>query len=399
MDTTHGSDLELGGLPQRILSPSSFKGFDMDMFRVAHATAPDWRQAANACLAQIGDIPAEANLGFLYVTDLLAGDLPNILNFLKEQTDILDWVGSVGIGVCATSREYNDQPALSMMIADFPTESFRVFPAIKSDIDEFSKYRAWCEKADAHFGVVHGDPRNPKTPTFIAELAEAINDGYLVGGLSSSRGPNFQIAGGLTEGGLSGVLFSSRVPVATAHTQGCSPLGQKHQITECQNNIAIRIDDRPALEVFNEEVGEVLARDLARAAGYIFAGFPIKGSDTGDYVVRNLMGVDAENKLLAVGGYLNPGDTIMFCRRDIRTAYEDLLRMLRDIKSRLGGRPKGGVYYSCLGRGVHMFGEDSAELRAIRQELGDIPLVGFFANGEISHNRLYGFTGVLTLFS
>jgi small ligand-binding sensory domain FIST len=274
-----------------------------------------------------------------------------------------------------------------------------VFPAIKSDIDEFTEHRAWCEQADAHFGVVHGDPRNPKTPAFIAELAEAINDGYLVGGLSSSRGPNFQIAGGLTEGGLSGVLFSSRVPVATAHTQGCSPLGQKHQITECRNNIAIRIDDRPALDVFNEEVGEVLVRDLSRAAGYIFAGFPIKGSDTGDYVVRNLMGVDTENKLLAVGGYLNPGDTIMFCRRDIRTAYEDLIRMLRDIKSRLGGRPKGGVYYSCLGRGVHMFGADSAELRAIRQELGDIPLVGFFANGEISHNRLYGFTGVLTLFS
>jgi small ligand-binding sensory domain FIST len=371
----------------------------MDMFRVAHATAPDWRQAANTCLAQIGDLPAEANLGFLYVTDLLAGDLPNILSFLKEQTDIPHWVGSVGVGVCATSQEYNDQPALCVMIADFPADSFRVFPAIKSDIDEFAKHRDWCEQADAHFGVVHGDPRNPKTPTFVAELAEAINDGYLVGGLSSSRGPNFQIAGGLTEGGLSGVLFSSRVPVVTAHTQGCSPLGQKHQVTECRNNIAIRIDDRPALDVFNEEAGEILARDPARTADHVFVGFPIKGSDTGDYVVRNLMGVDATNKLLAVGGYLNPGDTIMFCKRDIRSAYEDLLRMLRDIKSRLGGRPKGGVYYSCLGRGVHMFGQDSAELRTIRQELGDIPLVGFFANGEISHNRLYGFTGVLTLFS
>lgn len=99
-----------------------------------------------------------------------------------------------------------------------------------------------------------------------------------------------------------------------------------------------------------------------------------------------------------MGGYLNPGDTIIFCKRDIRTAYQDLLRMLRDIKSRLGGRPKGGVYYSCLGRCGTCFGADSAELRAIRQELGDISLVGFFANGEISHNRLYGFTGVLTLF-
>ena len=371
----------------------------MDTFRVAHATAKDWRQAVNACLAQIGNIPADASLGFLYVTDHLAPHLPKILNLLKDQTDIQYWVGSVGVGVCATSQEYNDEPALSLMIADFPADSFRVFPAIKSDIDEFSDCRAWCEQTDAHFAVVHGDARNPKTPEFIAELSESIQGGFLVGGLTSSRGANLQIAGGLTEGGLSGVVFSSSVPVATGHTQGCSPIGQKHQITECQNNIAIRIDDRPALDVFNEDVGDVLARDIARTAGYIFAGFPIKGSDTGDYVVRNLMGVDTENRLLAIGGYLNPGDTIMFCKRDIRTAYEDLVRMLRDIKSRLRGRPKGGVYYSCLGRGVHMFGEDSVELKTIRQELGDIPLVGFFANGEISHNRLYGFTGVLTLFS
>ena len=138
---------------------------------------------------------------------------------------------------------------------------------------------------------------------------------------------------------------------------------------------------------------------MRRAAGYIFAGFPIKGSDTGDYIVRNLVGIDPDNKLVAVGDYLNAGDTIMFCRRDIRSAYEDLVRMLRDIKGRLGRPPKGGVYYSCLGRGAHMFGENSEELKTIRQELGDIPLVGFFANGEISHNRLYGFTGVLTLFS
>jgi len=371
----------------------------MDMFRIAHTGGQEWQQAANACLAQLGDIPADASLGFLYVTDHLAGHLPEILAFFKEYTDVSEWVGSVGVGVCATSQEYNDQPAMSVMITDFPPDSFRVFPAIKSGIDEFAGHRAWCERADAHFAVVHGDPGNPKTPAFITELAEAIHDGFLVGGLTSSRGPNFQIAGGLTKGGLSGVVFSSRVPVATALTQGCSPLGRKHEITECQDNIAIRIDDRPALDVLNEEVGEVLARDLRRAAGYIFAGFPIKGSDTGDYIVRNLVGIDPDNKLVAVGDYLNAGDTIMFCRRDIRSAYEDLVRMLHDIKGRLGRPPKGGVYYSCLGRGAHMFGENSEELKTIRQELGEIPLVGFFANGEISHNRLYGFTGVLTLFS
>lgn len=371
----------------------------MDMFRVAHASAQDWQQAANSCLGQLGIISAKANLGFLYVTDRIAGQLPQILNFFKENTDIQQWVGSVGVGVCATSQEYNDIPAICVMLAEFPADSFRVFPAIKSDIDEFANYRAWCDETNARFAVVHGDPRNPKTPDFIAELAGAIPGGFLVGGLTSSRGPYFQIAGGLTEGGVSGVLFSDRIPVVTALTQGCTPLGKKHEITECQDNIAIRIDDRPALEVFNEEAGDILARDPARAAGYIFAGFPIKGSDTGDYMVRNVVGIDPDTKVLAIGDYLNAGDTIMFCRRDIRTAYEDLVRMLRDIKCRVHNPPRGGVYYSCLGRGSHMFGENSEELKTIRQELGDIPLVGFFANGEISHNRLYGFTGVLTLFS
>ena len=57
------------------------------------------------------------------------------------------------------------------------------------------------------------------------------------------------------------------------------------------------------------------------------------------------------------------------------------------------------MYYSCLGRGASLFGPDSAELKLIEQELGEFPLVGFFCNGEISHNRLYGYTGVLTLFT
>ncbi len=88
----------------------------------------------------------------------------------------------------------------------------------------------------------------------------------------------------------------------------------------------------------------------------------------------------------------------MFCRRDGNSAREDMQRMLADIHRRLGGEPKGAVYYSCLGRGRYQFGDDSEELKFIRDELGDIPLVGFFANGEIFHNRLYGYTGVLTVF-
>ena len=53
---------------------------------------------------------------------------------------------------------------------------------------------------------------------------------------------------------------------------------------------------------------------------------------------------------------------------------------------------------NCAGRGPNQFGEDAREMQIIKEELGDIPIIGYFANGEISYDRLYTFTGVLTLF-
>ncbi|MDH3900156.1 MAG: FIST C-terminal domain-containing protein, partial [Gammaproteobacteria bacterium] len=251
-----------------------------------------------------------------------------------------------------------------------------------------------------HFGIVHGDPRNSHMPQIIESLSAELNPGFLVGGLTSANDAvnQLQIAGDPCQDGLSGVLMSAEIPVITGLTQGCTPLDNKHTVTRCERNILVELDGRPALDVFREDIGEVLSKDLSKVAGYIFAGLPITGSDTGDYLVRNLIGIDPDQKLLAIGDYVEENDSIMFCRRDGETAREDMLRMLRDLGNRAQGEIRGGVYYTCLGRGRYQFGEDSEELRMIRDELGDFPLVGFFANGEISHNHLYGYTGVLTLF-
>ena len=89
----------------------------------------------------------------------------------------------------------------------------------------------------------------------------------------------------------------------------------------------------------------------------------------------------------------------MFCRRDTETARRDLARMLDDLKCRAGNaQPRAALYLSCQARGPNMSGDDSAELKAIRSSLGDVPLVGFFCNGEISNARLYTYTGALSLF-
>jgi small ligand-binding sensory domain FIST len=368
-------------------------------FLLGHAESPEWERAAEQCLQQLGYIPSGTQVGFLYVTDNFAGILSDIVEHFREETGIRDWVGTVGMGICASGREYYDTSAMAVLVAAVPQDSYRVLPNLRSrELIELSRLDDWLNRHASHLAIVHGDPKNPDTPELITRLAERIPGGYLVGGLTSSRSDEPQIINHVVSGGLSGVVFSDQVPVISGLTQGCSPIAGKHLITECDRNVISRIDDRPALDVFFEDIGEILARDLNRLAGYVFAGLPLPGSDTGDYLVRNLVGVDTKNRLLAIGDLVEIGQPIQFCRRDGATAWEDLNRMLVRLRSRMSGPPRGGVYYSCLGRGENLFGSDSRELRAIRNELGDFPLVGFFANGEISHNRLYGYTGVLTLF-
>jgi small ligand-binding sensory domain FIST len=364
-------------------------------FRYAHAHAKDWREAANSCLAQLGQGPA--SLGFLYATDLLADSLPDILAVFRSKTGVRHWVGTLGLGVCASGREYLDEPAIAVMVGDFEPDTFRVFSGVAAaaDVDNVALK---CGEAAPNFAIVHADPHNAGIVDLVTRLAAKVESGFLVGGLTSSRRKNLQIADGVVEGGLSGVSFSDGVAVATRLTQGCSPIGPKHEVTASQHNVIISLDGRPALEVFKEDIGEALARDLNRIGGHVFAGLPIAGSDTGDYLVRNLVGIDPANQLIAIGELLQPGSSVMFCRRDTKTANEDMTRMLESIRQGLYARPRGGVYYTCLGRGASLFGPNSEELKMIRESLGDFPLVGFFCNGEISHNRLYGYTGVLTLF-
>jgi small ligand-binding sensory domain FIST len=365
-------------------------------FRAGHARAPDWQDATEEALRQLGPAPPGASLGFLYIADHLAGDATDILAHVRAATGVDNWVGTVGVGVLATSVEYMDEPAVALMVGAVPAGEFKVFSGRSRAPQLGGRTPSGAEAA--HFAIVHGDPSTDDMPELIEDMSTKVASGYLVGGLSSSRSATVQFANEVLEGGLSGVVLSSRVDVVTRLTQGCIPLPARHVVTEGGRNIIVSLDGRPALDVLREDIGEALGRDLRSAAQVIHAGLPVQGSDTGDYVVRNLAGFDAKNKLVAIGANVEKGMPILFCKRDAISAREDLNRMLDSITAELDEPPKGGLYYSCLGRGQHMFGRRSAELELISKRLGDFPLVGFFCNGEISHDRLYGYTGVLTLF-
>ena len=371
-------------------------------FAAASATGDPAGLAAQ-CIAALPHVDG-ATLGILYTTEPAAAALPEITRALSAHTGVRSWVGGVGLGVCSAASEIFDEPAAVVMTAALPPQDFRIFAATGDPGADLPRSHAgWIEGAQPALALVHADPRCPDVQRAAVETA-AASGAYLVGGLVSHRCPNPLLAqtgsdDGLGGNGVAGLMLAPGVSVATALTQGCMPIGPVRRIDEARDNVVMVIDGRPALAVFSEDIGPELTQDLRRVGGLIFAGLPVTGSDTGDYLVRNLVAIDAGRGWLVLGAEVTAGDRIVFCRRDPESARRDMGRMVRQLSGRLSGPPKAGVYVSCVARGAALFGGSGVETGLIRETLGDFPLIGFFANGEISRDRLYGHTGILTVFT
>lgn len=349
-------------------------------------------------LAQLESAPKTANFGFIYATDALSLEFPELLRQCKSVTGIEHWLGTLGIAIISSGKEHYDSHAVSILLADFDPQEFSMIPLLTSTAQLKDRIKTPHEFL-THFCVIHGDPFHETTQDIVKELHASLENGFLVGGLTSSTKDQFQVSDDVYSGGVSGAVFSEKIAVQTNLTQGCSPLGEKHIVTRSQENVAFALDHEPALDVLMHDYGVTTKDNLEEKFSEVFAGLCIPGSDRNDYLIRNLVGVDMEHKLFAINDYLSHDTEIIFCERNAQTAIDDMQLMLESLKSRVNKPIKGGLYISCLGRGREQFGEDSEEVAMIHQVLGDFPLTGFFANGEIHHNKLYGYTGVLTLFT
>ncbi|GAA4324370.1 hypothetical protein GCM10023144_05870 [Pigmentiphaga soli] len=409
-----------------------------DPFPWAHATHPDWRMSTALCLAQIEQAcrrgaGARATLGLLYLTDHYADAAAGILATLRERTGVTHWVGAIGVGIVAGAAEYIDEPAMALMLADFAPGDFQVFsgksppPARDARLPD-GRRAAWT-------ALLHADASTPDMAGIVRDMAGKLAGGRLFGGLSSSRHASTQIADEILAGGLSGVVLSENVAVAGRVSQGCQPIGPVHRITAAQGRLLSKLDDEPALDVLLHDIG---APDTLSAPGIVdtrppraMAGEPNNGPPAargeraatvqmlqgtfvgigkgeafvrGDYLVRPLIGVDARRRALALAAELDAADHVAFCRRDRQAAQADLVRACTELRDAIerghGGMQavRGMVYISCLGRTGTLFGGPSAEMQLIRKQLGEVPLIGLFANGEICNDKLYWYTGVLAAF-
>lgn len=378
-------------------------------FLQAHATHPRWDAALDQCVAQLqGQIaaraaPVEYRLGFCYLTDYYAKQADEIVAALAARLPGVEWVGTVGVGVSACGVEHFDRPALSLMLAPLPAEHFRIFsgrrPLGRGDAD-----------FQAHTALVHSEGGTPDLQELLVELADRTATGYLFGGLAASRDRSLQIAGEVLSGGISGVAFGPQVALLSRVTQGSQPIGPARRITGCQGHYLLSLDGRPALACALEDLGlaadasdDTLAHALAATLVGLSRGHDDSPHAPGQFgaetLVRHILGVDPAAQVLAIGEELVPDMMLAFCARNPGAARADLQRAARELSDEVGARRiAGAIYVSCSGRGGEHFGAPNAELLALREVLGEIPLCGYFAGGEIARDRLYGYTGVLTLF-
>lgn len=390
-------------------------------FATAHATHADWKVAlrhalddmlhdvrvATARVASAGERQLEYGLGFCYLTDHFSVDAEAILAELQHRLPGVHWVGTVGRGVLATGAEHFDQPALALMLAPLAPRQFRVFSGRQP-------LRAEGGDFHPHAALVHADGSTPDLQELLPELAARTATGYLFGGLAAARGRSVQIADAVFDGGgLSGVAFAPEIGIVSRVTQGCRPIGPRRAITRAQDNYLITLDDRTALGCAMSDLGlppdmalEPVAQALSNTlVGVYPAAEPAVGVDDrlgDDMLVRHIIGMDPGAGVVAVADEIGEGAALVFCRRDPAIALADLRRIAHEIRDALvdsGRVALGALYVSCSGRGERHFGTPAAESAVIRDVLGDVPMVGFFAGGEIARDRLFGYTGVLTVFT
>ncbi len=423
----------------------------MKLFPYGHATHPQWQMAAGLVLAQLRAhmaLPAYASapsLGLLYITDHYAPQAQDILDFLgAELPEITDWAGTVGVGIASNNVEYFDEPALAVMLCGLPSDQYRVFSGV-SPLPP-----ATATHFQAHTALVHADAGTPDVAELIDEMAQRTGSGYVFGGLASSRSDVVQFAlsgngnvkghgaaGGVFSGGLSGVAFAQGAALMSRVTQGCQPISAEHEITACDANVVTGLNGRAALDVMLDDLGvsldkprEVLEKVRTTLVGLRSAGSALQdgrvrhpGQFGSDVVVRHIIGLDPARKGVAIAEVPAVGMKLAFCERNAQAARTDLIRVCAEIREELepeevslevatalgasqaeaaphpARRIAGAIYVSCSGRGGPHFGAPSAELQIVRRALGDVPLVGFFAGGEIARHHLYGYTGVLTVFT
>jgi small ligand-binding sensory domain FIST len=359
------------------------------------------------------------DLGFLFFSPHHADEVGPVVDAVREATNVRVLLGCSGETIIGAGREVERSPAFSLWLASLPgtdLRPFRVRPEQTPDgfcfpTEPANMYESFMSPGENPTVILVGEPFTMPVDAFLRRFNEDYPEIPVVGGMASggaAPGENRLILDGeeVTDG-AAGVLVSGSVRVRTVVSQGCRPIGRRYVVTQCDRNAILKMGGKPALKVVQELFAEVSGseKELFQSAPHIGVVMDENQHDfgPGDFLIRNILGVDPAQGAIFTSDFLRRGQTVQFHVRDGRAASEDLDALLdRERRYCSGNHPGGGLIFSCNGRGTRLFTKPDHDISALRDSLGTIPVAGFFAQGEVGPvgdtNHLHGFTACVALF-
>lgn len=321
------------------------------------------------------------------------------------------FIGTTAESVIADDVEYENRPALALWAAYLPDVRDVAFHFSQSDLGRFSS----AESLRDHLGLSPGDepsfllladPYSVNPLDVLDRLDGAFPGRPAIGGMASAAdapGQNVLVFDGqVLRNGVVGVALWGNLALETVVSQGCRPIGRHMVITRADRNIIYSLGGKPPLNVLHELLEEIPSRDQSLARRGLLVGRVIDeykpSFARGDFLIRNLIGIDADTKAIAVNDLVRTGQTIQFHVRDEESASQDLDDLLAGGRGRA---PAGALIFSCNGRGTRLFSERNHDAQAIATCFGRIPVAGAFCAGEIgpvgARNFLHGHTASIGL--
>jgi len=365
-------------------------------------------RAAGQARASLGDLPA--SFAMLFASAHFSGSAQALAAAVAKETGGVPLIGCVSEGVAGGAREVESSPAVSLWLAaDLgPVETFAMDFVRTASGGAFGGYRFGPGPAGVHLMIC--DPFTFPAGDLLAHLNEHVPGalvlgGMATGGLRSGQSLLFLDGQVLTHGAVGADLPGAGIRPLVA--QGCRPVGDPYTITRADGNMIVELGGRPPLSRLRDLAAALPVRDrelLARGAhlGLVIDEYQADPGQ-GDFLIRGIIGADPGSGAIAVGAEVDAGQTVQFHVRDADSADEDLRRALEREAAALGGRrAAGALLFTCTGRGSRMFAAPDHDAGLVATILGEIPLAGFFCDGELGpvgrQNFLHTFTASIALF-
>jgi small ligand-binding sensory domain FIST len=338
-----------------------------------------------------------------------------VLHAVRRTTGARAVVGCSGAGVLTEARECEEAEAAdttTIAALAIASDEMQATPFVVDEAEELGSAAGTIAgarssaRAQGHgVAVVLPDAKGLDPAAMLRGFGEACGPMAVVGGVAAGASMFELYNTDGIQGAMTGLVLAGRKPVIGV-AQGCAPIGEPFVITRAEEHVVREIAGRPALEVLQQALETVPGGAARIRRAGVFAGLAINPAksplERGDFLVRNLLGVDQRSGAIGVGESVRAGQTIQFQLRDAHAAAEDLRETLQGVLAALAGRSASfALYFNCAGRGRGLFGEPNHDVGLIRARLGDVPLAGFFGNGEFApvggRNFFHTYTGVLVV--